>query len=234
MKLQTKIKAWIEDYVYMLRGAIAGVIFRAPPKEYLGYVIENKNPIIIIPGIFAKWAFMKTVADELSSLGHPVYIVSSLDYNLFSIPVSAIKVEEVVRQIHGDYPNTSIIFVAHSKGGLIGKYFLSHYNKEGFVSKMISIATPYSGSSMVQLLPLDSVQELKTDSSLIIDLQKNKEVNRMIVSLSPEYDNHVWAEKGSYLEGAKNISIPVRGHHRILFDERVLSIIQDEVEEHSR
>ena len=79
----------------MLRGAIAGVIFRAPPKEYLGYVIENKNPIIIIPGIFGKWAFMKPITDSLSLRGHPVYVVSSLTYNLFSIPVSAEKVAEV-------------------------------------------------------------------------------------------------------------------------------------------
>ena len=230
MKLQTKIKAWTEDYVYMLRGAIAGVIFRAPPKEYLGYVIENKNSIIIIPGIFEKWGFMKPIADSLSLRGHPVYVVSSLTYNLFSIPVSAEKVAEVVKQAHGDYPNTSIIFVAHSKGGLIGKYFLSEYNQEGFVSKMISIATPYSGSSMAKLLPLDPITELRNDSALIMELQKNTKVNTMIVSLSPEYDNHVWVEEGSYLDGAKNIIIPVKGHHRILFDEGVLEVIKEEID----
>jgi predicted alpha/beta hydrolase family esterase len=118
-----------------------------------------------------------------------------------------------------------IVLVAHSKGGLIGKYFLAHHNQDGRVLGMVAIATPFSGSAMAKLLPLDSVKELDVDSRIIRDLESHKEVNDKIISICPKYDNHVWAEKGSHLDGAENIDVSVRGHHKVLFDTHVQKVV---------
>ncbi|MEK7068622.1 MAG: hypothetical protein AAB964_02295, partial [Patescibacteria group bacterium] len=40
----------------------------------------------------------------------------------------------------------------------------------------------------------------------------HRDVNKKIISIYPEYDTHVWAKRGSFLEGAKNIELPVHGH----------------------
>jgi len=42
------------------------------------------------------------------------------------------------------------------------------------------------------------------------------------VSIIPQYDNHVWSEKGSHLDGAKNIYVPVHGHHKVIYDREVI------------
>ena len=47
----------------------------------------------------------------------------------------------------------------------------------------------------------------------------------------PEFDNHVWADKGSYLEGAMNVKIPIRGHHKIVFDKNAIKKIIEIIEE---
>jgi hypothetical protein len=40
----------------------------------------------------------------------------------------------------------------------------------------------------------------------------------------------VWAKKGSYLDGAKNIYIEVHGHHKVVFDRKVIEKSMEELE----
>jgi hypothetical protein len=88
---------------------------------------------------------------------------------------------------------------------------------------MISIATPYSGSSFVKFLPHKFFKELRTDSKIILDLQSHKEVNKKIISIAPIFDNHIW--EGSHLEGAENIAVNEKGHHKIIYNKELEKII---------
>jgi len=214
----------------MLHGALSGSVRYNPPRHYKDFVKEGKVPVILIPGVLAKWTFLKSLGDKISLEGHPVYVISDLKYNLFSIPESAKILKKVIDDIKKDnkeFQNACI--VAHSKGGLIGKYFLIHFNDDKSISKMISLATPYSGSGMAKLLPLEPMKELQNDSLIIKDIKNNINVNHMITSIIPEYDNHVWAEEGSYLDGAKNIKVNIHGHHKIVFDKSVQEVVLNEL-----
>lgn len=235
----------------MIRGAIGTIFYITPPSHYLGYIVSGKVPVILIPGILGKWSFMKSLGDHISLQGHPVYIVPGLKYNLFNIPSSSGILRAIVNKefsqadkVHPHITNGAgtienfiekedlrgVVLVAHSKGGLIGKYFLIHHNRKHKVLGMIAIATPFSGSAMAKLLPLEPIKELDVDSEIIHDIERHKAVNRKIVSVRPEYDNHVWAEKGSYLEGAHNIVVPVHGHHKVIFDKEVQKVVIDAIE----
>ncbi|MCE9541596.1 hypothetical protein K8R03_03495 [Candidatus Kaiserbacteria bacterium] len=251
-RLHRKIGSWFVDYGYMLRGSAAMVVHREPPAHYLGYRIAGKVPVILVPGILGKWGFMKKIGDEISLRGHPVYIVPELGYNIYNVPSSAKKLKALIvhafpkrghhipRVAHGAHSVRQLIekeqlkgvvLVAHSKGGLIGKYLLAHNNEDKSVLGMVSIATPFSGSAMAKLIPHDSFRELLTDSDIIRDLESHKNVNHQIISIIPEYDNHVWAEKGSFLEGAKNVEVAVHGHHKVLFSPKVRTEVLDAVDE---
>ncbi len=226
MKPNNKIKSWLVDYVYMTRGALGSLIYRKQPHHYLGHITDGKVPVIIIPGVLEKWSFMKKIADHISRHGHPVYIVPDLGFNLYSIPHSS----QIVRKVLQCNDLKNCIIVAHSKGGLIGKYMLIHHNNDNRIIGLISIATPYSGSAMAKLVPVDPIKELHHDSVIIKDLLSHTEVNHQIVSLSPLYDNHIWAEQGSHLHGAENIVVPVHGHHKIVYDATVLARVLEFVE----
>ncbi|MFA6414801.1 MAG: hypothetical protein WC217_00225 [Candidatus Paceibacterota bacterium] len=256
MSIHKKIGAWLIDYGYMFRGTLATVIYHEPPKHYLGHVVEGKTPIILVPGILGRWSFMKHLGDRLSLQGHPVYIVPKLGYNVYSVPTSAkilrSLVVHVVPGLGHVLPKTErgaehiaelikkenlsgVILVAHSKGGLVGKYMLAHHNADNSVLGMVAIATPFSGSAMAKLVPHDSFQELRTDSKVIRDLEEHRAVNSRIISIIPEYDNHVWAERGSFLEGAaENIEVPVKGHHKVVFSDAVLQAVLASVEKLSK
>ncbi len=202
-------------------------IHRDPPKHYLDYAHKDKNPVILIPGISSRWGVLKKLADNISLKGHPVYVVRKLDYNFFDIPTSA----KFVRGIIDENNLKNAVIVRHSKGGLIRKYYLAHENKDGKIKGLVAIATPFSGSKIVYHLNGKYFKELSPESKMVQDLNKNKEINSKIVSIMPVFDNHVWHEKGSFIEGAKNITVTTKGHHKILFDKNVIDKIIELIEE---
>ncbi|MDB5238577.1 MAG: alpha/beta hydrolase [Candidatus Kaiserbacteria bacterium] len=225
MTVQQKLVSWLIDYCYMLRGFFAMEIHRIPPERYRAG-IPGKTAAVLIPGILGTWAFMKDIGDRLSLAGHAVYTVPALGNNMLDIASSAKIVQSLIERenIH------EAVLVTHSKGGLIGKHLLAHQGA-GCVPGMVAIAAPFSGSRMARLVPLRAFRELDTESAVIHELAEERSVNDRIISIMPEYDNHVWAEQGSYLEGAQNITVAVRGHHKVLFSPQVWDAVVKAVEE---
>ncbi len=240
MSVYTKIIHWIIDYGYVCRGFVYRAIHRKPPSHYLEHIVHEKVAVVLIPGILGKWTLMKSLADKISLTGHPVYIVPELKSNTFNIPQSAEILKTVIEKMYQEVSTkrnsgvTKVVLVAHSKGGLIGKYFLTHLNTDHHVLGMISVATPFSGSTLARVIPHESFRELDTTSRVIKDLEDHTEMNHKIISICPEYDNHVWAEKGSYLKGAENIVVPVHGHHKVLFDKDVQNVVLKSIEKLTR
>lgn len=213
---------WVVDYCYFFLGKVLMLVHTNPPKHYLDYVIEKKVPVILIPGISSRWGFLKYLGDTISRLGHPVYIVSKLGSNWLDIPASAKLVREIVDKNNLE----NAIIIGHSKGGLIGKYFLIHENKDNKIKGVIAIGAPFSGSRIVHHFPGIAFRELAPGSNIIKDISSNTKVNSKIISIMPVFDNHVWSEKKSYLEEALlNITFPVKGHHKIVFDKKSIKQI---------
>lgn len=214
----SKLKDWLVDYASLIKNGTIMYVHRNPPAHYLGYVKQGKVPVIILPGIFGRWAFLKPLGDYISLLGHPVYIVPKLGNNIKDIPSSS----KLVRELIEEEKLKEVIIVAHSKGGLIAKYLLIHDNADERADGLVAIATPFSGSAIGNLVPHYSISEMAVDSEIIHYLSSHTKINHKIISIIPQYDNHVWHEKGSFLDGAlENIRVNSRGHHKLLYDKEV-------------
>jgi len=216
---------WTRDYLYAVQRGGNAFIFRKPPSHYLGHIEDTKPPIILIPGIFEKWHFLQAIADPLSLKGHPVYALEHLGYNTKAIPGAA----KLVRELIDEKNLRDIIIIAHSKGGLIGKYLLAFCNHDNRVKKVIAIATPFGGSRPARFILGEKFKELSPDGETIQKLHRVKGVNDKIVSIFGIFDNHIWPESSSRLEGAENIQVEAYGHHRILNNKKVIEIIVDRV-----
>lgn len=221
-----KLGHWIHDYLHALHKQSYAFLYRKPPRHYLDYRVRDKCPIILIPGIYEKWHFLKAIADPLSRKGHPVYALEYLGYNTKTISHSA----ELVRELINAEKLENVVIIAHSKGGLIGKHLLAFDNADGKVKKLIAIATPFGGSHIVKLIPHKPAKELHPASEIIQTLKGRRDVNKKIVSVFGVFDNHVWPGSSCVLDGAKNIEVPIYGHHKILFSKKVKEIVSAEVE----
>ncbi|HEU5121767.1 MAG TPA: alpha/beta fold hydrolase [Candidatus Saccharimonadales bacterium] len=209
------LSAWWLDYVYVIYWQFVGFLKRADPKIYIAAGKQEKPPIILIPGIYERWQFMKPIARALFEAGYSVHVIERLGYNRGDVEAMAQLVQEYAKQKN----LKDCIIVAHSKGGLIGKYLLVHYNKAHYFRGMVALNTPFLGSTYARFLPLRSLKLFLPASPLLLTLAANEAVNQHIVSLYGIFDPHI--PGGSFLKGAINIQLPVRGHFKVVKETRV-------------
>lgn len=208
-------RAWNSDYWWVASALGRGLIRRDVPT---GYGLGELAPVVLIPGVLEDWTMMRPVADALSRAGHPIHTLPELKRNTATIEDAALIVSAYLigREL------TDVVFVAHSKGGLIGKQVL--LGKEGYrVRHMVTVATPFAGSVLAKLIPHRVVRSLAPDDRSIIELANRPEVNHKITSISPVFDPHI--PSGSYLDGATNIPVSAMGHFQVLADSEVLDAV---------
>lgn len=184
----------------------------------------TRHPVVILPGVYESWHYLRPVAEALNAAGHPVHIVSALGFNHRPIPDSARRVWHRIREL--DLRHVTI--VAHSKGGLIGKHLLAFDDTEGRIDRVVAIATPFSGTRMAYYSIPRAVRAFRPDDPVIASLGEQRPLNARITSIAPEWDPHI--PESSWLEGARNVTLPVIGHFRILLDERLPGLVVDEVQ----
>jgi pimeloyl-ACP methyl ester carboxylesterase len=188
------------------------------------FAAGDKHPVVILPGVYETWHYLRPVAEALNAAGHPVHVVTTLGFNHRPIPDSARQVWQRIRELGLEH----VTIVAHSKGGLIGKHLLAYDDTEGRVDRVVAIATPFAGSRMAYYTIPRAVRAFRPDDPVIASLIGERDVNTRITSIAPEWDPHI--PESSRLEGARNVTLPVIGHFRILLDERLPALVVAEVE----
>lgn len=182
--------------------------FRHEPTSLAGS--PQLSPLIFIPGVYEPWEYMKPLIELAHAWKYPVYVVEPLGYNVGNIPHMA----ELARRYIDDQDIRDSIIIAHSKGGLIGKYLLAYHNQDRRVRHVIALNSPFGGSLYAELAPVRNVRALSPEDRLIKELAANREVNRRITSIYNRIDPQI--PEGSKLEGADNIEIDAIGHFRIV------------------
>ena len=115
---------WARDYVYAVGRQLRAAVSRVSPDEFLS---GTGRPVVVIPGIFEDWRFMLPLIRELHKAGHPVHVVTVLQRNRLAVPKAAALIADYLQQ--RDLRDT--VIVAHSKGGLIGKYAMMSLDRSG-------------------------------------------------------------------------------------------------------
>jgi len=211
----SKLFYWYLDYFYVFYWQVLNLFVLKKANQAITISDSKKPTIVIIPGVYEKWFFMKPLVDYLKQNEYTVYFVDTLGYNRDAIPEAAARVKELIES--NDLKN--VIIVAHSKGGLIGKYFLTALNSDDRVRRLVTINTPFAGSIYASFFFNKSVRDFSPNSWIIKSLQQHKDINNKIVSIYGIFDPHI--PGGSHIDGAKNIQVPVIGHFRLLSDKLV-------------
>lgn len=217
------LAAWARDYVYAVRWQAAGVLGRWEPAHYRGPGEPGRTPVVLIPGIYESWTFMLPVAGLLREHGHDVHVVEDLGFNTGTIEEMAALVDEHIRREGLE----RCVLVAHSKGGLIGKYTMLNLDPERRISRMVTICTPFSGSRYAKYMLLPTLRIFSPSNALTLELAREETINSRITSIYGPFDPHI--PEGSILPGATNIELPTAGHFRILGDSETARIIVEQL-----
>ncbi|SOC58055.1 esterase/lipase family protein [Ornithinimicrobium cerasi] len=216
--------SWLLDYGYVGFWQVHGVLFRTNPDTYLDPALTGR-PVLLLPGVYERWQFLRPVADLLAGRGHPVHVLPDLGWNTRTVAASA----EVV----GDYLRRAdlrdVLVVAHSKGGLIGKQTMLHHDPDGRIARMIAVATPFAGSVYARFFLLPTVRAFSPRDATLRRLGEQLEVNARITSIWGAFDPHI--PGGSRLEGATNVELRTSGHFRIIGQRELLDAVATAAQE---
>ena len=179
----------------------------------------HRAPVLLLPGVYETWHFLLPVARRLHAAGHPVHTLPGLGHNRTAIPDAAALAQRYL----DDHDLRSVVIVGHSKGGLIGKHMMAVDDVQGRIARMVTLATPFSGSRLARYAPVRTLRVFRPGGRTLSTLAKNFAINSRITSIYAEFDPV--ALSSSVLEGATNIELPVVGHFRILRDPRALAAV---------
>ena len=208
---------WWLDYVYVTWWQARHVLGRFDAERFHRGSLQ---PVLLLPGVYETWQFLRPIAGHLNELGHPVHVVRELGYNRATIPDAAALAQRYLET----HDLRSVIIVAHSKGGLIGKHMMVLDDAGRRIDRMVAVATPFSGSVYARYFPNRSIRAFLPSEPTLAMLGANAEANSRITSVFGEFDPHIPA--GSRLEGATNVRLPVLGHFRLLSDRRVIAEVE--------
>ncbi|GAA3294379.1 esterase/lipase family protein [Arthrobacter citreus] len=227
-------RAWAADYAYVGYWQVHGFLFRRDPLAYLAPAgaapspsdaehASRRCPVILVPGVYENWQFLRPLAEALSAKGHPVHTVAPLGYNRGRIDRMALLVQQYL--VEQDL--TGAVVVAHSKGGLIGKQLMLLPEGGRRVERMVAINTPFSGSVYANFFVLPSIRAFSPRNKFLRRLQESRDVNARITSVYSRFDPHI--PGGSRLPGARNIQLETMGHFRPIGDPRLLAVLEQEL-----
>ena len=211
---------WMLDYAYAGFWQIRAITTRTPTTELLG---GSERPVIVIPGIYETWQFLRPMVDALHDAGHPVHVVTLLQNNRMPVDRAAQLVSEYLKREDLD----DVAIVAHSKGGLIGKFVMMQPDSRQRVHTMAAVCAPFSGSRYARYMLLPSLRAFSPTHAITALLAKEVAVNSRITSIFGLFDPHI--PEGSELVGATNLRLPIGGHFRILSDRRCIDAVLDAV-----
>ena len=209
------------DYPNALRFRVRAARDWAVPASFAA---GSLRPVVILPGIYESWHYLRPIAERLNADGHPVHVIPTLGLNRAPIPATAAHVlsQLVERGLNG------VAIVAHSKGGIVGKHVMALDDREGRVDRLVAIASPFHGSAMARIAPNPALRAFLPSDPVIAALAAELAVNSRITSIYPTFDPHI--PDGCALEGARNVELPVVGHFRILLQPAVIEAVRDAVD----
>lgn len=214
---------WALDYAYVLGWQASSVVRPVDPARYAEPPGPRRSPVLVLPGVLETWDFLRPVVEVLYSAGHPIHAVTDLGRNRGPVPEMAERVERYLE----DRDLMDVVVVAHSKGGLIGKYVMARDRCGARVAAMVTINTPFGGSTHARFIPTPTIRIFLPEDPTLRALAAAVEVNARISSIASRWDPHI--PDGSYLPGARNLVVPVDGHFRILGDRRLVAAVLDAV-----
>ena len=215
--------AAVADRVYQMREQARHVVGRTPSE---GYRRGDLAPVLLLPGVYETWQFLRPVADRLNALGHPIHTLPELGYNRLTIAASA----ELAQRYLDERNLTGVIIVAHSKGGLIAKHMMVTDDRAGRIDRLIAINSPFGGSTLANWAPVRTLRAFSPRDETVMTLAANRAANTRITSIYSRLDPLI--PGGSELDGAQNVCLPMVGHFRPLSSPALFAAIEGAIPSH--
>lgn len=206
----------------------------------------SKNPVLLIYGFGATRRTFSILEKRLYNDGYTVFSVrlgGILDtFNTHDIQTLAAKIDTKIETLYKKYQiRGRLSIISHSKGGLIGHYYVKRLAGDKRVKLLITLGTPHNGNPWALLasftpaaLVLKSVRQMTPMSSFIRRLKLGPFPKRTKFYSIYSKEDRVCIYPGAVLEDAsnvKNVEVEEISHSEFLIKKSVYSLIRHALED---
>lgn len=170
--------------------------------------------IVPLAGIFERWEHLAPLMRHLNRIGFGVHVIPELGRNLGRVDDLA----DIVAADLERHDLRDVAFVAHSKGGLIGKVVLLRDVGQR-VRHLVALSTPFKGSRLAALARDKELASLAPASRQMVKLSLRTEVDHRITSIFATYDEIIAVPTQVAL--GTNVEAIRVGHHTVLSSREV-------------
>jgi triacylglycerol lipase len=206
----------------------ASYIFSLCPwKQRGGYskYEGEPRPIILVHGYLnSSFVWFYHLSHLIKAGFGPIYTIN-LGNPFSSIEEYVEKLEKKVKNVLEETGAKSVVLIGHSMGGLVSSYFAVKKAKPGEVSDVISLGTPYHGTTKAYLGFGKCANQMRMGSSFIENLQKivAKSRNVRFYQIATKGDHIVVPYTSALLSSHRENQYVLEdvGHAALLFSSQV-------------
>lgn len=189
--------------------------------------LERSGPqLVLLHGLYASAGVFRPLRNFLSDR-------MGLGFHSFSYrPGPGIEelAERLDKLVQGIESRAPIVFVGHSLGGLVQRFYLSREDCDVRVVHSVSLASPFRGSRKSGLVPGQAGRDIAPQSPLLPMLRRGGSLSERIPHLTLVAEEDELILPDAFPHYGKSAVIPRTGHNGILFNEatmeKVATIVQ--------
>ena len=196
-------------------------------------VLEKRNPIILIHGLWNNSSIFSSISSKLDDIGIE-YFAPTLkhSYGITSIIDLTNTLNELILKKYGFKKKVDIL--GFSMGGIIGRYWIQKFNGYKRTRRFISVGSPHKGTFIAQLVPkfpFRGISEMKIKSKFLLELAKNDFLLDDIecINFFTYWDLMVFPSWWTNLNFGKKISVKVYKHRNLVRNNSVVDKIIGEI-----
>jgi triacylglycerol lipase len=188
----------------------------------------DRNPILLIHGIWDRQEIFNTMSTYLSEQGWSVY-----RFNLIPNDGSA-KMEVLAQQVCNYItekfpPEKPLDLVGFSMGGLVSRYYVQRLGGIERVQRFVTISSPHQGTYTAYATGLDGYVQMRPKSDFLQDLDRDVQMLERInfTSIWTPLDAIIIPASSSQMPMGEEVKINVLFHPLMVSDPQSLNAIRN-------
>lgn len=202
-----------------------------------------ERPVLLLPGFWGTRRAMRLVEHRLRRDGYGVFsfrLGGFMDtFNTLGIEELGILVHEKIERLYARYDLGPMAIIGHSKGGLIGRYYVKRLGGARRVRTLITLAAPHNGTTTAYAgLALGvfarSIWQMTPMSPFIVRLKEGPFPPGVRFSSVYSKGDKVCRFPSAMLETYRgpnlyNVEVPKVTHHNFLLSRAVYEAVRQEL-----
>jgi triacylglycerol lipase len=192
--------------------------------------LSDRNPVILIHGIWDTKVIFNKMSAHLTQLGWCVHSLNLLPND------GTIGLDSLAQQL-ADYisetfhPEQAIDIVGYSMGGIVSRYYVQRLGGINRVQRFITISSPHKGTLTAYSLSLPGYLDMRPDSSLLQDLDRDVTMLKQInfTSIWTPFDIIILPSHSSQIPIGKEIKLNVWLHRQMVTDSQSINALVAEL-----